>query len=289
MRPLAIALLLSYSRLVLAQVQVMPMPPPPPTDPASTEDVVTLRDGTILRGHVTELKPNDHVELVLLDGRTETVQWVDIAKSEGPAFPLVKHNPAERFLQPSPGRVPLLIESRRPLTVGVLRSPAIGQSSLTIDEDGDVSQLTVDYQARGGVVVCTATPCHIYARPGPLKLQASGEDVVSYSSELTVPPNGARVKLRSPSAHQMRLGLALFSGSISLLVGGGVLVGLGAATGRSFDPATTAQTDNSSLYYGLGGAALGVGGVMLIAGVVLDASSRRGIDSVTPLDGALHF
>ena len=292
MRPLVVVWVLSLCRFAAAQV-VSPWPVAP-QGPAAVlgmgEDVVTLRDGTILRGHVTELRPNDHVEIVLLDGRTQIVQWGDLAASSGPSFPAAaRRNLAQRYLQPSPGRVPIELDApRTPVSVGVMRAyPAIGQEAMTLDQDGDVSQLTMDYQSRNGVVVCSATPCRIYARPGALDLQVSGQNVLSYTAQLSVPEAGAHVRLRAPNAAQRRTGTLLTMNSLGALVAGGVLMGLGAA----FDsgPASSHTHDSSSLYYGLGGAVMGVGAVMAVTGIILWARNRRGIDSVAPLADGVRF
>lgn len=47
-------------------------------------DLVTLRDGGMLRGTIAELAPNDHVTIVLVTGETRTVPAAEIAYA-GPA------------------------------------------------------------------------------------------------------------------------------------------------------------------------------------------------------------
>ncbi len=51
------------------------------------DDVVTLHDGTLLRGRVAELHPNESVTLVLLTGQPREVRWSDVATVAGPSFP----------------------------------------------------------------------------------------------------------------------------------------------------------------------------------------------------------
>ena len=51
-----------------------------------SDDVLTLRDGTLLRGHVTELHPLQRVILVLRTGESRTIEWADIASATGPSF-----------------------------------------------------------------------------------------------------------------------------------------------------------------------------------------------------------
>jgi hypothetical protein len=277
-KPITIVCLLSFSPVAFAQ--------PAPISTVDGSDVVTLRDGTILRGHVTELKPGDHVELVLLDGRTQTIQWSEIAASAGPSFPVSKPNPAARFLAPAPDRVPVQIASTgKPLTIGVLQTrPAIGQESATFDDGVNVSQLTTNYQSSRGVVVCTTTPCQIYAHPGLLKLQPSGEDVLSYSSELSVPNDGVRVTLRAPSVRNAALTRNLLILSLPGVIAGATLLGMAPAYADKVFPAAT-----SPALYGTGAVALSAGVGLGIAGLVTLLRNRSGIDSVEPLTGTIHF
>lgn len=85
------------------------LPPAPPTQPTmvtvapwqssatasvvinnpsamSMDDVITLRDGTLLRGHVAELRPTQQVTIVLLSGETRVVAWDQLASTTGPSF-----------------------------------------------------------------------------------------------------------------------------------------------------------------------------------------------------------
>ncbi len=280
MRPIAIICLLSFSSVALAQPTVsLPMA-------SGGEDVVSLRDGTIYRGHVTELKPGDHLEIVLLDGRTQTVQWADIDKSVGPSFPEVKRNPAERFLKPAPGRVPVQVETAgKSLVVGVLQArPNIGQDSTTFDDGFNVSQLTANYQSSSGVVVCSTTPCQIYARPGLLKLQASGDDILSYSSEIVVANGGVHVKLRAPSVQGRALSTKLLIGALPA----GIVGLLGVIFGASFTDPIFGKAMSPAMY-GVGGTFLIVAVGLGIGSIAVWSRNRGGVVSVDPLNGALRF
>jgi hypothetical protein len=258
------------------------------------DDVVTLRDGTILRGHVTELKPGDHVEIVLLDGRNQTIQWSDIANSAGPSFPEVKHKRGEKFLQPTTGRAPIELESLRPVTIGVLQAqPTIGQDSITFDDGSNVSQLTTNYQSSSGVVVCSVTPCRIYARPGTLKLQVSGDNILSYAADLNVPPQGLHVVLYAPLAGERQRGRLLMMLGLPLAGCGAVMMALGAVDGyhSTTVPGGGTKTlyDNRPLYYGLGGALVGAGIAAGVAGIVLFTRNQLGVKSVQVLADGVHF
>jgi hypothetical protein len=279
-----------------AQLQLAP-PPPPPSLPAlpTGEDVLTLRDGTILRGHVTEMRPGDHVEIVLLDGRSQVVPWAQLAASEGPSFPLVRANPAARFVQPSPGRVPVVVESERAsITVGVLAArPLIGQDTTTVDDGAEIAQWTESYQSRNGIVVCPATPCRIFARPGELMLQVSGEGVLSYGTQVTIPPAGARLTMRAPSLAARRAGSTLIWLAPGTLISGAVMLALAATFGGDSaspgSPAAAQANSMSTTYYALGGALMGVGVGVLVAGIVLWARNRTGVASLTPLSEGIRF
>ena len=293
MRALAIALLLGSSRVAVAQLldpsaspSVELTPPSVELQTSSNEDVVTLRDGTILHGHVVELRPGDHVELVLIDGRAQTIAWRDIVSSIGPSFPSQRPSLAQRHLEPAPGRVPVELASRRrPITVGVMRMrPLLGEDSMTFDDNGYVSQSTINYQSRSGTVVCAATPCRIYARPGPLRLQVSGDKILSYSDEVVVPEGGAHVDLRAPDVVQRRIGAAIALNSLTAMLVGGLVMGLGNSLDVHKGIDEKFHPSHPALYYGVGGAIIGAGVGMAVAGIVLWARNRRGVDAVTPLD-----
>ena len=51
------------------------------------DDVLSLHDGTLLRGRVAEMHPGQHVTMVLLTGQTREIEWSDLATMAGPSFP----------------------------------------------------------------------------------------------------------------------------------------------------------------------------------------------------------
>lgn len=56
-----------------------PLPSPAATSaPSSTIDTVYLRSGGLLRGHVTELLPKDHVTIVVEGGDTKRIAWAEV-------------------------------------------------------------------------------------------------------------------------------------------------------------------------------------------------------------------
>ncbi len=255
----------------------------------SFEDVIALRDGTILRGRVAEMRPGDHVEIVLLDGRTQTVPWSEIVSSAGPSFPQAqaRQQAADRWLKPSLGREPVIVESTgKSMAVGVLQSrPMIGQESETFSDGGlNIEQLTTDWQSRSGMIVCTSTPCQLYARPGELQIQTSGQGILSSTAEVTVAPGGLRVKMRAPTVAGRHLGGVLLGASLAGLITGPLLFGMGAAfSGDKF------SQDAVTINYALGGIFLGAGVITAVPGIILLVLNRPGVASIEPLSGAIHF
>jgi hypothetical protein len=74
-------------------------------------DVVVLTDGTIMQGRLAELKPDDHVTLVLLTGEPRTVDYAEIARMSGPSFPQSESAPGAGGQNPP--RVTLTVEGGR--------------------------------------------------------------------------------------------------------------------------------------------------------------------------------
>jgi hypothetical protein len=230
-------------------------------------DTLTLSDGTVLRGHATELKPGDHVELVLLDGRVQTVAWSEIVASDGPSFPF---DPVAPFLSPGPGRVPLKIDSSIDARIGVHPQPDLGGPCVT---------------------VCGTTPCTIYVAPGDLRLDVSGAGVVPYSTEVVVPASGARMHLSPGNAAENAAGVRLIIASIPLTIAGGVLAGVGSTFGHqpSFSGTKVTYADDRAPMEGIGGAMVGVGVGALVSGIVLVAKGHSGTETMQSLDGQFHF
>ena len=164
--------------------------------------------------------------------------------------------------------------------------------SQRVDDGIDAGQLNINYQSRDGVVVCEATPCQVYARPGTLVVQASGSGVLSYTTDFEVPVNGARVTLRAPSVSSRRSAGMLLAAGLGALIAGGVTAGVGAAfdhAGGTLPNGMTEKNSTSTVYYGVGGALLSAGAVMAIAGGALWAHNSAGVDGIAPLPPGVHF
>jgi hypothetical protein len=238
--------------------------PPPKPDSASAVTLV-LRDGTTVRGRVTELRRGQFVNLMVASGGARTIAWDDIASSTGFALTL-DATPAPVTsgvtwpLIPRPGAVSLRIESLgQPQIVGIPNG-----TTPDFDSDGNPYMRTVFSD------VCT-TPCVLYFPPGPLQFQTSGDRVAASINSITLPPTGATVAMRSPSDHRTLVVIFSALGG-AILVAGISMFALGAAS-----PGGSGGT-----YEFLGGSMGGVGLVALVAGLVYTIVNRGGPAAIMP-------
>lgn len=90
----------------------------------SSSDVITLKDGTSLRGTITEIASGDHVLLLLSDSQTARVRWDAIAKAERDGTPIdlaalrapTTANPTTPVIAEKPvPKVTVHVESTRPV------------------------------------------------------------------------------------------------------------------------------------------------------------------------------
>jgi hypothetical protein len=78
---------------------------------AADQDVVTVTDGAVFRGRITELAGGDHVTVQLPDGQLVRIRWDAVAKLERASAPAVSPPPAA-------AQVPVVrvrIDSERPV------------------------------------------------------------------------------------------------------------------------------------------------------------------------------
>jgi hypothetical protein len=234
---------------------------------ATGEDVIVTTDGSILRGHVSELRPGESAVIVLLDGRTRTLAWSEIARSEGPSFPSTAPPPEDDLdpLRPGSGRVPLVVES------------AGKEQDLSLVADGiKVNGFGLSISAR----ICQ-TPCTLYLQPGVYTLLSEGRGLVSARTEVSVHSRGGHLRLKAISTRGRTIGIVLTSlGGAAILAGAATMmvipdyqdvVRTDIAIGEqaSFDP--------RPLYIG-GGIAMGVGAAMIATGAVLIAKAKGGVE-----------
>jgi len=239
---------------------------------SGTEDVIITTDGAILRGHVSELRPGKSATIVLLDGRTRTLSWSEIAKSEGPSFPDAKPAATEEDdrinpLEPGPGRVPLVVES------------AGAQQSISLHFAGAI-------RINGWGVSVTAricdTPCTMYLAPGAYVLQSEADGVVAARTPVTVSSTGARVKLKAPSSGVRAGGVALIAVGSAAILAGAMTMAMQPIFGTVTDYTTTGEptTYNTSTGANLiigGGITMGAGAAMIIPGAIMIAKTKGGV------------
>lgn len=236
----------------------------------SSEDVIITTDGVILRGHVSELRPGKSATIVLLDGRTRTLSWAEIAKSEGPSFPDARPAAAEEDdrinpLEPGPGRAPLYVES------------AGKQQSISLHFAGAI-------RINGWGVSVTAricdTPCTMYLPPGAYVLQSEADGVVAARTPVTVSTTGARVKLKAPSSAVRGGGVALIAVGSAAILAGAMTMAMEPIFGTVTDYTATGATYNTSgganMIVG-GGITMGVGAAMIIPGAIMIAKTKGGV------------
>jgi hypothetical protein len=223
-------------------------------------DVITLADGTILRGHVTTLKPGDRVELVLLDGRTQAIAWNEMTSSVGPSFPCDLP-----YVTPGPGRVALQVDSSVPAHISVSQWPE-------------------------QVPVCGTTPCTIFVPPGEVSLSASGAEIDPCPINLTVPQVGGKVTLHPASPRRRSSGVALLIAGTTLGLVGATIAGVGTTMDHepNFSGTKVSYQDDSVPMEAIGGTIAGFGVGALVSGIVLLATNHASSE-VSSFDGAIHF
>lgn len=226
------------------------------------EDVIVTRDGAILHGHISELRPGKSATIVLLDGSTRTIQWGDIARSSGPSFPEARKPEDEPVdvLKPGPGRVPFLVES----------AGAPQRITLHVDSGVRVNGFAFTVSAE----LCR-TPCTLYLPPGTYGVESHAEGVVGAFTVAQVGDNGGHLKLKAKSSAVRGGGIALVAVGAAALLAGGITMAMGPlfSTGVSLTGEST--YDATPLYIG-GGATMGAGAVMIVAGSVMIAKTKGG-------------
>jgi hypothetical protein len=188
------------------------------------------------------------------------MQPVRVPPAAPVALPRDSGDPArDDYSRPGPGRVPLLVESTgRPQHVGI---------TLAIEQQGTGFESTLIMRHRDFCV----TPCALYVHPGVFALHATAPGVVETTSRVRVPPWGTRANLFAPSS--------TLQGAATFFAGGALLGGL---AGLGMLGLADAFASNELLYTGF--ITLGVSAVLLIPGIVLFVTNRRGVRALSPLD-----
>jgi hypothetical protein len=253
---------------------------------ADAVDVLALRGGGMLRGHVTEIDPaHAATTIVLLNGATRVVPTGDILDARGPAYPARGEapstpaapggeaqlapiavpprpsapTPGEEYLHPAPDRVPVHLESPRGAQL--------------------VGVMVPSFTARGhrGVTsnyLCF-TPCTLYARPGSFQVEVGGEETSASTPTFEVPDAGLRVTVHARRAAVEGALFGVYYAGTWTLTGGGAMLLVAAGENGPHE-------ERQPLL--LGGAVVGLLGVGLIAaGITLEATNPSGVAAVSPL------
>ncbi len=231
------------------------------------DDVVVLNDGTMLRGHVAEMKPGEMVTLVLHTGQTRVIAWSQIRSTSGPSFPSESATVDERddnYLAPGPGKVPVRVES-----TGKRQDVGVVEGAIS------AGYLSIGY----GREVCR-TPCTMYVRPGELTLHTSGPGLVAHNEALSIPPGGLAVRVRAASAWGRFGGVMLISLGAAAILTGAIMMGLAPVM-------SSTNGDDTNTLIG-GGATLGAGALLTSGGIVLLVKNRSGVAEEQPLPAGVQ-
>ncbi len=154
MRLAAIALALSLPLLAASSARAAGPPPP--------EGAVHMKDGGLIRGGLLEVKPDDHVTVLLATGQTATIPWHLVDRIEGIASTAPPS--ALVVVPPPPRRTALVhIESDRPVRL----EAATGKKSFDfVCQSPCDKEVDLDRRYRiGGDGVRNTSPFSIEAQP----------------------------------------------------------------------------------------------------------------------------
>jgi hypothetical protein len=245
---------------------------------AEEPDTIVLKDGTLLRGHVAEMKPHQSVTIQLLNGQTRTLSWSEVASAKGPSFGQEEAQPQKEpqkeeevdVFKPGPGRAPLLVEAQRPqsITLHVRSEVAVNGFYLTFTKE-----------------MCT-TPCTMYLPPGHYWLHTEGEGVAASNLSVELGPEGKRIKMRSSSSKTHATGVALTTmGVLSTLAGAiSLICAVAPAPDYSSQPALL-DADGQMNAFIAGGVLGGLGVASIVTGAVMLAKSPTGAEEQSSYGG----
>lgn len=173
-----------------------------------------------------------------------------------------------------PGSVPVSLESEgRPLQLSAIEDSGGGTG---IGLYGSFYLQVTRYRS-----LCQ-TPCTLYLKPGVSELRVTGPGIRTANASLDVPPSGALVQLRAPSARKTVGAVVLMAAGGAALLSGVGLLAL-KQINDSIDPVTRMQTKDNTDGYLVGGAvAIGAGALALAGGLTLLVLNRGGVKSLRP-------
>lgn len=246
------------------------------------EMIVRLRDGSVYRGIIVELIPQDHVLLRLSSGELRKVAASDITSQE--------------FLPPPPPAMPLPAVPQ-PLYVV---PPSAVPISLNADDpqaglyQQDAQLLAISLGGRRGTVetwrrIC-GVPCQAYVDPlGTYKIGGGG---ITESRSFNLPAGGP-VSITARVGHRGAVagGLMLLGLGGAMLLGGAVVLGVGYGQSKFGESssffADTRQTGENMIK--AGGAMLGLSPVPIIAGILIIMHNRTLVHTESRQRLALHL
>ncbi len=190
------------------------------------EQVVWLTNGSIIRGTIVELIPQQRVVLQLATGEIRTIPWAEIARSSFVAAP-----------PPSSGRPSLATSaSAAPVRPGRAAAPPAG---VTVEIIGDRPGLRIESRRRftddPWTVACRA-PCAQPIEVSNKSLRIAGDGVRPSNPFFIDGPGGHEVlAVRSGSSQVHAWGQRSLIGGLALGMAGGAAYGLGKV--QDSDPA----------------------------------------------------
>lgn len=223
-------------------------------------DTVVLRDGTVLRGTILASKPGDSVEIaVAVGGTTRRVPWKDVASIGWAAAPGIGESavssasgpvpPDTSEPEPGPSRPRIFIELTRPADVHLLEAAGAALVS-----------------PRSGTRLTFASSRSLCRAPCGKVIDGSAGLPVFFGGERTMPSRSFYLRdLEGDYVARVRPGrVGLLTGGLAATgfgyagtLTGGLLVGIGRGEIRT-----------------AGGAVLGAGLALLVAGIVMIVHSR---------------
>lgn len=238
----------------------------------SSERVVTLPDGSLYRGELIELVPNDHITIRLATGEVRRFEWATISDVSTPVVA-----PTLRFSLPPPA--PPITEAQR-------SSPKM-TTRVTIESDDNRVALfrsmgstqVVAYSQMGAMVgnmeswkqVCRA-PCGVTTDVNE-RYAIRGDGIVP-SGHFSLPfQPTVTLHVKSGSAAQRLAGVLLLSLGVGGITTGGILLAMGPILSLAYKDIGNSYQPDSSYRVG-GGVMIGLGVGMLAGGIALMVKSK---------------
>jgi hypothetical protein len=257
----------SIALVVAAPVRAEAEPPAP--RPPAPEDVVTVNDGSVWRGHITEMIAGDHVTIQMASGQQARIRWDAIARVD------------------RAGSAPAAAAAGAPPSSATEPAPAGPNVRLHIDAEVGVRlERVLPRGTRGGryKTVCYS-PCDQEVPAGDTyRISGSGVRGSSpFKIQATQPDELVVLSVDDASTSGFVGGIVLTSlGGIAMLVGGTLLL-VGTTGGDVLSSAERRGFTTAGAVTGIGGLA------MFLPGVALLSSSSTRVQRAPPPPGQPTF